>query len=225
MPKLEILKPIDGILRVVPNGPVQVEFTLRHLTQQVASASVGILMADNSEFNNPFPVAITGLEVFNGAWAASHSAPNILPADLNKSFRVTFQYPAENSVKFVRVTINEGGVIYQSSPVLISTITSINVDTKNAIQTSIMPTRVKVDARIKKINPGLVGVQVLVCNNAFDAAPTWEDMTVAFNNKTMYRFSNVNKTSANWGIKVRFILTKFDYIAGAELGEIYIAHV
>ena len=54
------------------------------------------------------------------------------------------------------------------------------------------------------------GATVLVeaCNNAFDAVPTWEDITAMVIINRVYNFTNTTKTAEKWGVNVRFKLTK-----------------
>lgn len=56
------------------------------------------------------------------------------------------------------------------------------------------------------------GAAVLVeaCNNAFDAVPTWEDITAMVVLNRVYNFTNMAKTADKWGVNVRFKLTKND---------------
>ena len=54
------------------------------------------------------------------------------------------------------------------------------------------------------------GATVLVeaCNNAFDAVPTWEDITAMVFLNRVYNFTNTEKTAEKWGVNVRFKLVK-----------------
>lgn len=56
------------------------------------------------------------------------------------------------------------------------------------------------------------GATVLVeaCNNAFDAVPTWEDITAMVFLNRVYNFTNTTKTADKWGVNVRFKLIKND---------------
>ena len=50
--------------------------------------------------------------------------------------------------------------------------------------------------------------KVEACNNAFDAAPTWEDITAMVSINRVYNFTNTTKTAAKWGVNVRITITK-----------------
>ena len=42
-----------------------------------------------------------------------------------------------------------------------------------------------------------------VCNNAFDEAPTWQDVTQAVTSGSKFFLSNTTKTAENWGFNLR----------------------
>ena len=50
--------------------------------------------------------------------------------------------------------------------------------------------------------------KVEACNNAFDAAPVWEDMTAQVMINRVYNFLNETKTAEKWGVNIRFTITK-----------------
>ena len=50
--------------------------------------------------------------------------------------------------------------------------------------------------------------KVEACNNAFDAAPTWEDITAQVAINRVFNFTNEAKTAEKWGVDVRFTITK-----------------
>lgn len=51
-------------------------------------------------------------------------------------------------------------------------------------------------------------VKVEACNNAFDDAPTWEDITAQVIINRVYNFVNSTKQASEWGVNVRFTITK-----------------
>ena len=50
--------------------------------------------------------------------------------------------------------------------------------------------------------------KVEACNNAFDASPTWEDITAQVAINRVFNFTNETKTAEQWGVDVRFTITK-----------------
>ena len=55
--------------------------------------------------------------------------------------------------------------------------------------------------------PGAI-LQVEVCNNAYDAEPTWEDATIVVKLNRAHLFANETKTADKWGINFRFTIEK-----------------
>lgn len=51
-------------------------------------------------------------------------------------------------------------------------------------------------------------VKVEACNNAFDAVPTWEDITAQVMINRHFNFTNEVKTAEKWGINIRFEIVK-----------------
>ena len=51
-------------------------------------------------------------------------------------------------------------------------------------------------------------VRVEACNNAFDEAPAWEDITAMLTLKRVYHFTNTAKTADKWGLDIRFTIEK-----------------
>ena len=77
---------------------------------------------------------------------------------------------------------------------------------KNPIQTPIAAKKIVVSGVMTVPNGATLSVKA--CNNAFDASPTWEDITTAFLNRQSYSFTNTTKTAAKWGINIQFEILK-----------------
>lgn len=58
---------------------------------------------------------------------------------------------------------------------------------------------------------------VEVCNNAFDATPTWEDVTAAVVAGNKFYLTNETKTATNWGYSVRVKVNR-----GSAVGDCFI---
>lgn len=50
--------------------------------------------------------------------------------------------------------------------------------------------------------------KIEACNNAFDEAPAWEDITAMVLLNRVYNFQNKAKTAGKWGVDFRFTITK-----------------
>ena len=90
-------------------------------------------------------------------------------------------------------------------------VNKVQITTKNPIQTDVAATKIMVSPDWSKT--GCTG-KVEVCNNGFDASPTWEDMTTMAKLNRPYAFTNKTKTAAKWGIKIRLTLTKNEGYTG-----------
>lgn len=84
-------------------------------------------------------------------------------------------------------------------------VNKVQITTKNPIETDAAATKIMVSPDWDKT--GCTG-KVEVCNNGFDASPTWEDMTTMAALNRPYVFTNKTKTATKWGIKIRLTLTK-----------------
>ena len=90
-------------------------------------------------------------------------------------------------------------------------VNKVQITMKNAIETDAAATKIMVSPDWDKT--GCTG-KVEVCNNGFDASPTWEDMTTMAALNRPYVFTNKTKTAAKWGIKIRLTLTKNEGYTG-----------
>ena len=61
---------------------------------------------------------------------------------------------------------------------------------------------------------------VEVCNNGFDASPTWEDATAYSDGDTVYVFENKSKTADKWGVAIRVTVDR-----NGGTGECYISGI
>lgn len=84
-------------------------------------------------------------------------------------------------------------------------VNKVQITMKNPIETDAAATKIMVSPDWTKT--GCTG-RVEVCNNGFDASPTWEDMTTMAALNRPYVFTNSTKTATKWGIKIRLTLTK-----------------
>ena len=66
---------------------------------------------------------------------------------------------------------------------------------------STMPSRIMLV--ITRNIPSASTFKVEVCNNGYDASPTWEDCTDAVKSGLVHVFANTSKTASNWGVLVR----------------------
>ena len=70
------------------------------------------------------------------------------------------------------------------------------------------PTRIKIT--VTRSIPAESTFKVYVCNNGYDASPTWEDATTSVTGGLVHVFANETKTDANWGVLIRVEVTRGD---------------
>lgn len=68
-------------------------------------------------------------------------------------------------------------------------------------EASTMPTRIMLV--VTRNIPSAATFKVEVCNNGYDASPTWEDATEAVTSGLVHVFANESKTATKWGVLVR----------------------
>ena len=66
---------------------------------------------------------------------------------------------------------------------------------------STMPSRIMLV--VTRNVPSAATFKVEVCNNGYDASPTWENATDAVKSGLVHVFSNTKKTASNWGVLVK----------------------
>ena len=71
---------------------------------------------------------------------------------------------------------------------------------------STMPSRIMLV--ITRNIPSAATFKVEVCNNGYDASPTWEDCTDAVRSGLVHVFSNTEKTATDWGVLVRVTVAR-----------------
>ena len=65
-------------------------------------------------------------------------------------------------------------------------------------------------------------VSVYACNNAYDAEPTWEDVTTYVSANSIIKLNNSTKTADNWGLQVKVVINKGDAPYISSRGIAYI---
>lgn len=85
-------------------------------------------------------------------------------------------------------------------------VTSFSILTAIPMESSAMPTRLSMS--ISRNIPPESTFLVEVCNNGFDASPTWEDATSAVISNFAHVFGNTTKTAASWGVSIRITVNR-----------------
>lgn len=80
------------------------------------------------------------------------------------------------------------------------------------------PTRIKIT--VTRNIPVESTFKVYVCNNGFDASPTWEDATTSVTGGLVHVFENTTKTGAAWGVIIKVVVTR-----GEGEGACYVSQI
>lgn len=100
----------------------------------------------------------------------------------------------------------------------IKSVTKMTFMNKVPYASTNMPGRAKI--YVNRQIPTNAIFKVYACNNAFDANPTWEDVTSSVTNNLVYMFTNKTKTATDWGVKI-----KVEVDRNNTAGECYISEV
>lgn len=80
------------------------------------------------------------------------------------------------------------------------------------------PTRIKIT--VTRSIPAESTFKVYVCNNGYDASPTWEDATTSVTGGLVHVFENETKTGAAWGVLIKVEVTR-----GSGEGACYVSQI
>jgi hypothetical protein len=81
-----------------------------------------------------------------------------------------------------------------------------------------MPTRIMLV--VTRNIPSAATFKVEVCNNGYDATPTWEDATDAVQSGLVHVFTNKTKTATQWGMKFRVTVER-----NGAIGACYVSAI
>ncbi|MDR0905746.1 MAG: hypothetical protein LBN00_06190 [Oscillospiraceae bacterium] len=172
-------------------------------------------IAANSGFTTTLQEFTSGLQKYEGgSWV---NVSNAVAADIGKQFRIPYSGVALNGTRYIRVVTSDANASTNSAAVAVKTGNVLDIQTKPESRAD-MPSNVKVmlDATIDSA----ATLQILVCNNCNDSSPAWEDCTTAYQNNTMYAFTNTAKTATSWGVAIRIIIN-----ANNAAGEISVSAI
>lgn len=100
----------------------------------------------------------------------------------------------------------------------IKSVTKMTFMNKVPYASTNMPGRAKI--YVNRQIPTNAIFKVYACNNAFDANPTWEDVTSSVTNNLVFMFTNKTKTASDWGVKIKVVVDRNN-----TAGECYISEV
>lgn len=122
-----------------------------------------------------------------------------------------------NGVHTLKITATDGFDTATRTVTFTKSVTKLTVQRSTPIAASTMPTRIVVTL-VKNV-PATADVKVEVCNNGFDASPTWEEFE-NYATGLAYGFNNKTNTAGKWGVNVRVTVDR----NGSE-GACYISEI
>ena len=167
-------------------------------------------VANDAGFTSGKQTFTAGLQRFNTDTQTWENVSYATNADSGKQFKIPVNGLALNSTKYIRVgsTDTSGSNTTSWSPTVVVAVGTVLEVQSIPTETAYMPTRVTI--KDKTIIDQRADITVEVSNNAFDAVPTWEDMTEEYLAGTNYAFTNTTKTAAKWGISVKYTIQAND---------------
>lgn len=117
----------------------------------------------------------------------------------------------------ITATDNLGGVATRTYT-FTKNMTSFSIEPSIPFEASVMPTRIALS--VSRSIPGGSTFEVLVCNNANDASPTWEDATSAVVGNLVHVFTNTTKTAATWAVGIKVNVER-----GTGSGACYVSRI
>lgn len=97
-------------------------------------------------------------------------------------------------------------------------VTSFTIQPTVPFEASVMPTRIALS--VSRSIPNGATFKVLVCNNANDASPTWEDATNAVVYNLVHMFTNTTKTADTWAVSIKVHVER-----GTSSGPCYVSWI
>lgn len=123
-----------------------------------------------------------------------------------------------NGSHTLKIVVNDGFDEVTRTFTFTKSVTKLTVQRATPLDSSTMPKAIRVTV-VKNI-PEEADFKVEVCNNGYDASPTWEDITDRVIAGRVYDFNNTTKTATKWGVNIRVTIDR----NGAE-GACYITEI
>lgn len=143
---------------------------------------------------------VTVTEAMDGAVKRTYTAT----LGANNSFAVTGEYFTRLLNGAHTMTIRAADPGGKSNTVTLTftkSVTGISFTLTTPLAADAMPT--KCILTVTRAIPAGAAFKVEACNNGFDDAPAWEDVTNAVLGSSKYFFTNKAKSATQWGVNVR----------------------
>lgn len=177
-------------------------------------------VASNSAFTSGKQTFTAGLKKYNATSKVWEDATVGTNADAGGSFKIPVSGLALNSDRYIRVsTIDKTG----SGTATYSDTILVHVGMKLEIQSPAAPLDYQPTSCTPRfgmtVDPRAT-ITVMVCNNALDTAPTWEDATAAYNANKPHIFTNKTKTANSWAVAEKLKIDANDSTGTIEVTAI-----
>ena len=148
--------------------------------------------------------SVTVVEAINGEEIRSH----IVNLDQTYVFSVTgttwLKLSNGSHTMTITATDSRGGTSVRTYT-FVKSVSSLSITTTPMIASS-MPTRISLN--VTKNIPVEAIFKVEVCNNGYDAEPTWEDATSAVETSQVHVFTNTSKTADAWAVILKITVDR-----------------
>lgn len=145
------------------------------------------------------------------SYVATKGATNTFAVTGTTWFKLT------NGAHTLKITVTDGFDTATRTITFTKSVTKLSVQRNTPIAATTMPTRIIVTL-VKNV-PSNSDVKVFVCNNGFDASPTWEEIET-YESGLAHTFSNKTNTAGKWGVNIRVTVDR-----GAGEGACYITEI
>ena len=184
--------------------------TVINNTAPTISGSDGSLGTKDNEFTHSYTVRdvdgypVTVTESIDGVQVRSYVATQ----DAGHTFSVTGNTWAAlaNGSHTLTIRATDGVDSSTRTFTFVKSVSSFTVQNSAPYVASTMPVRIKVN--ISGNIPIGATKKIEVCNNGFDASPTWEDASTAESGGLIHVFTNKTKTATQWGVKIRVTVNR-----------------
>ena len=215
---------------VVPTGSTSVQFRLKAIDSLGASSgyieSTSRTVIDNkapgisgtngnigtksSEFTQSYTITdangdtVTVTEAIDGVQIRSYVAT----LNASNGFSVTGNtwLSLSNGTHTMTITATDGIDSSVRTFTFTKSVSSFTIQSTAPMMASARPTRIKLN--VNRTMPPEATLKVEVCNNGYDASPTWEDATASVSGGLVHLFLNTTKTTTNWGVLIRVTVNR-----------------
>ena len=145
----------------------------------------------------------------------------IVTLGATNTFNVTGQTWLEqtNGSHTMKITATDSfGNVTVRTYTFTKSVTGFTIQNTAPYTADVCPSRIKLT--VTRNIPAESDFKVYVCNNGFDASPTWEDATSSVTSGTVHVFENTTKTAATWGVIIKVAVTR-----GNGEGACYVSQI